>query len=51
MPDPKHIDLTDLAQSISGVIAEPYVQFITKLHIDGRITDAEVDSLRQEFEG
>ena len=45
-----NIDLSKIVGTIAGVMLSPYSSFIAQLHADGRITDAEVEQLRQEAE-
>jgi hypothetical protein len=43
------LDNTDLSRVLSliiTVLTDPYDQFIDKLHVEGRITDEEVQQLR-----
>lgn len=50
MSDPIRINLTNVVGQIAGVLIQPYAAFIAKLHADRRITDEEIEGLRQEFE-
>ncbi|MDC8450811.1 MAG: hypothetical protein LV473_21000 [Nitrospira sp.] len=50
MSEPIRINLNEVVSQITGVLFEPYTVFIAKLHAEGRITDEEVERLKQEFE-
>jgi hypothetical protein len=40
-------DLSRILSLIIGVLTDPYDKFIDKLHSEGRITDEEIEQLRQ----
>jgi hypothetical protein len=42
-------NLSTLAGRIAVVLMEPYKTFIARLHSEGRVTDAELEELRQAF--
>jgi len=42
-----NIDLSRILSVIIGVLTDPYDKFIDKLHGEGRITDEEVQQLRE----
>jgi hypothetical protein len=42
-----NIDLSRILSLIIGILTDPYDQFINKLLQEGRITDEEVQQLRQ----
>jgi hypothetical protein len=42
-----HMDLSRILSLIIGILTDPYDQFIDKLLQEGRITDEEVNQLRQ----
>jgi hypothetical protein len=42
-----NIDLSRILSLIISVLTDPYDQFIDKLHTEGRVTDEEVQKLRQ----
>lgn len=46
----QQIDLSTIVGDIAGVMFDPYTSFFVKLHAAGRITDAELEGLRQEVE-
>jgi hypothetical protein len=50
MPEEAHIDLSEIVELIASVLIEPYEQFLSKLHADGRISEAELANLRHEVE-
>ena len=50
MYDPIRINLSNVVGQIASVLTEPYTAFIAKLYADGRITNEEVEGLRQESE-
>jgi hypothetical protein len=43
-------DLSGIVGEVTDFLLAPYTTFISELHATGRITDAEVIRLRQEFE-
>lgn len=42
-----HMDLSRILSLIIGILTDPYDQFIDRLLQEGRITDEEVNQLRQ----
>ena len=44
-----NIDLNEIVATIAGVMFTPYTSFIAQLHAEGRVTDEEMERLRQEF--
>ena len=42
-----HVDLSRILSLIIGVLTDPYDKFIDRLQAEGRITEAEVQELRQ----
>ncbi len=43
------VNLTPIVAAMTDVLTEPYQVFITRLLVDGRITEQEVEELRREI--
>ncbi len=44
-----NIDLSKIVGAITGVILHPFSALLDRLHAEGRVTDAEMETLRQEY--
>jgi hypothetical protein len=44
-----HTNISPIVGKILKVLMEPYIDFIAKLHADGRVSDAEIKAVMEQF--
>lgn len=44
------IDITQMVGKIAAVLFQPYVQFIAKLHEEGRVSTTEIQGVNEQYD-